>query len=272
MTVVSTIITQHFTAHACDSYLTRRSPDGTVEVCDTQLPKVVRVEAWRGALAYWGLALHGDDWNTLNWLRSKADSAQEAGSPETFASSLAEELTAALLNRPFAQPRDAGLGIHFTAYEWVADRWVPELFLVTNWTDATYMAVRPEGFRMSRETYPTLLGLPERVAAHGQPEARLQVHAALHDTPSMYCFNNGDPSLFNPVAKVILDTFVHLYSRGQVRDGESSLTHLSIVRTPVDVVSRLLADVGNPATRVIGGKPHDLSVSPTGVYDSRTGD
>ena len=116
---------------------------------------------------------------------------------------------------------------------------VPEFFLVSNWTDASYTAVRPQGVRATRETYATLNGLGDRSTQHGEPGCRLAVQAALHDSPLMFRFNNGDPFLFNPIANAILDSFVNLSSRGQLKDPTSVLAHLSIVRAPVEAVSKL---------------------------------
>lgn len=270
MTVISTIITRHFTAHASDSYISSRLSDGTRKVHEDQQSKLVRVPAWRGAMGYWGLASYGRDWNTLDWLREQANQADKLASPGEFADSLA-----AMLNQTLSRlgsPLDAGLGIHFTAYERVGGYWVPELFLVTNWTDASYTRLRPEGFRATRETYAILKDLTERLADHGEAGCRLEVHAALHDYPLMFMFNNGDPVLFNPIAKAMMDSFLELSARGHLMHPTSYRTHLSLARRPIEAVAKLLVDVADPATRLIGGKPHDLAVSPGGVYYSTTGD
>jgi hypothetical protein len=167
---------------------------------------------------------------------------------------------------------EAGLGIHFTAYERVEGRWIPELFGITNWTDPSYTAIRPAGLRVTRETYATLKGLEERCVEHGEAGRRLEVPAALHDAAIMFRFNNGDPALFNPIANVILDSFFELLRRHQLKDPTSCLTHLSLARSPVEVVAKLLTELADPRMRLVGGKPHDLAVSPGGVYESRTGD
>lgn len=269
MTVISTIITRHYTAHASDSFVTIRRPNGFLEVVEKQAPKLIRVPAWRGVMGYWGLAQHGDDWNTLAWLRGQAGRAGDYASAADFSMSVAENLTRALSERAFATPQDRGLGIHFTAYEWIDNRWVPELFVFSNWTDATYTIVQPGGFRLTRETYAALKGRPDD---RGEPACRLEVHAALHDSPLMFLFNNGDPVLFNPIADAILTSFRELSRRGQLQDPTSAATHLSIVRRPVEVVANLVTDLVAPGKRLVGGRPHDLAVSPGRVYESTTGD
>lgn len=272
MTVISTIITRHYTAHASDSFITVLRPDGSLDVVEDQKSKLLQVPAWRGAMGYWGLAQHVAGWNTLEWLRTQANHAGQHASAAAFATALGEQLTHALSALAVDKPRDRGLGIHLTVYEHIQDRWVPELFVLSNWTDAFCTAVRPQGFRVTRETYATLKRLAERSADHGQPAYRLEVHAALHNAPLMFRFNNGDPTLFNPVANSVLDSLIELSRRGHLKDPTSSLTHLSIARSPVEIVSKLLAELADPGRRLVGGKPHDLAVSPGGVYESRTGD
>jgi hypothetical protein len=223
-------------------------------------------------MGYWGLSRHGDDWDTLAWLCSQANGVHNHASAAAFSRAIAQNLTQTLGARTFANPNDRGLGIHFTAYEWVADRWVPELFLISNWTDPSYERVRAGGFGVTRETYATLRDTPDRPVHHGDPAYRLEVHAALHDTPLMFRFNNGDPRLFNGIANAILNSFLVLSSRGHLHQPTSAATHLSIARRPVEVVSRLVADFVEPGRRLVGGKPHDLAVSPGGTYESTTGD
>jgi hypothetical protein len=272
MTVIATVITRHYTALASDSFITVTQQDGSRQVTEDQASKLIRVPAWRGAMAYWGLATLGAEWNTKQWLDAQATRAGDHGSAEDYAESLAINLTREIGQRQFRTPTDPGLGIHFTAYEYIDGYWIPELFLVSNWTDTSSSAVRPNVFQMTRETYATLQQLQDRPPEQREPNARRAVHAALHDSPLMFRFNNGDPALFNPVADSVLNTFATLYSRGHVRDSASARAHLSLVRRPVDVVSRLLADIADHGSRLIGGRPHDLAVSPTGHYESTTGD
>jgi hypothetical protein len=227
-------------------------------------------------MGYWGLAWLDDGWGTFQWLRDRAEGVGSTDSPAAFAEACAAQLTTELSRRKFANPRHSGLGIHFTAYEYIDGYWIPELFVLSRWTDATYRDVLPDfRFRVTRETYATLRGIdpPDgRSSEVGQAAFRREVHAALHDAPLMFRFSNGDPALFNPIANCVLDTFAQLSSRGQLREPSSVETHLSIARRPVEIVSRLLADFAAPATRLIGGKPHDLAVTFGGIYQSTTGD
>jgi len=56
MTVVAAIITHAATAHATDSLITHEQRNGTLKVQEWEQPKVVKVDAFRGAMAYWGFA------------------------------------------------------------------------------------------------------------------------------------------------------------------------------------------------------------------------
>src|SRR5436309_989055 len=116
MTVISTVITRHCTAHASDSFLTEF---GTGRVREAQQSKLVPVPAWRGVMGYWGLAWLDDGWNTYRWLCELVQRAGDYGSAAAFANGCAAALATELRRRRFLKPLDSGLGIHFTAYEYI---------------------------------------------------------------------------------------------------------------------------------------------------------
>lgn len=271
MTVIATIITAHCTAHATDSFLTQRRRDGSCSILENQQTKIVRVPSFRGALAYWGLARHGK-WDILRWLQEQANQATRYTSPEEFAVGLGQCLQAELNRRRFASPIEKGIGIHFTAYEHIAGYWIPELFLISNFADTNYASLRPEGVGVTRETYGTLKGISERTADHGEEGKRIAVHQAVLNNRIMFIFNNGDPVLFNPIANSVHQTISCLLQRKQMCESLNAPKCLSLVRRPVELVSRLLSDLAEPGSRLIGGKPHDLAISPDGSFISTTGD
>jgi len=272
MTVVAAIITRHCTAHASDSFLTTARPNGHLEVVDDRARKLVRVPAWRGVIAYWGYAGGDGGGKTFDLLVAESARAGEHGSAQAFAQHLAATLTAMLHGRRFARPTDGGIGLHFTAYERVSDYWVPELFLVSNWTDASYSAIRPGGLSVTRETYATIRRLEERSPEHGEASCRLEVHASLHQQPMMLRFANGDPVLFNPLANAMLECFMTMGARGELENPESVQTHLTLVRRPVESISHLVSDFAPLGQRRVGGRARDLAVSPGGMYESTTGE
>jgi len=268
MTVVSAVITRHCTAHATDSLLTELMANGKRKIREDRKPKLVSVRRWRGAMTFWGLAQYGK-WSTLDWLRKQAAAADEHNSAEEFATRVATHLNEGLVKLHFPNPVDGGIGIHFTTYERINDYWIPELFLISNWKGIPYTDIRPEGVGISRETFHTLKDVPS-VPEHRNSEYRLEVHRWLHEKSGMFRYNNGDPELFNPVANAILDTFFTIMKRGSLKSSTSK-THCDIARRPIEVISRVLGDFSRKGTRLIGGKLHDLSVSPHGTYWSSTG-
>jgi hypothetical protein len=270
LTAIAAIITSHFTAHATDSFITERMDDGTYKIRESQETKIVRVPAWRGAIAYWGRATHDSDWSTLQWLRERAANAREYPSAEVFARTLARDLTIALRSRRFQSPVQGGIGMHFSSYEWVEGYWIPELFHIPNWENESYSAVQQE-IVVTRETYGGSQDITDRSEADGDPARRLVVHRALQDG-LMLVFNNGDPLLFNPIANSIFSAMHEIGRRGHLRNPSDAQTHLALVRRPIEIVSNLLSDFAEKDMRVIGGKPHDLAIAPTGNVESTTGD
>lgn len=270
MTVIATIITSRFTAHATDSFITIRTDEGTYKVQEAQETKIVRVPAWRGAISYWGLATHASDWSTPRWLRERAASAREYASAEDFARTLARDLTTVLRSRCFQNPLQGGIGMHFSSYEWVEGYWVPELFHIRNWENEAYSGVQKE-IVVTRETYGASQGTRDRSEADSDPARRLVVHKALQDG-LMLIFNNGDPLLFNPIANSVFSAMQEIRRRSHLRDPSDARTHLALVRRPIEIVSRLLSDFAQKDMRVVGGKAHDLAIAPTGEVQSTTGD
>lgn len=165
-----------------------------------------------------------------------------------------------------------GLGIHFTAYEYIDNQWIPELFLISNYEDETYRVVRSDGFRVTRETYGTISNTRERSREDGKKQRRLAVQAALADSPLMLQYCNGDPVIYLPLAQAVLSSFMQLSGRGILKDRDSPDAHRAIVSRPVDLVSRLMRDFVRKESRNIGGKIHNLSITPGGTFASTSGD
>ena len=271
MSVISTVISKWWTAHATDSLITELLADGSRNPIEWERSKIVPVRRWRGAMSYWGLAkCDAFGWSTFDWLQNQVAASDEFGSPEEFAKAIASNLNQQLTQVSFANPTDSGIGIHFTAYEQVGDYWIPELFLISNWTDPTYSAVSEHGVRWSRETYHTIVNSPPE-PSHGGPHYRMCVHTFLQDS-GIFIYNNGFPALFNAAAKGTLQIFRAIASMGQLADAESPRTYLAIARRPIEVVAKLQTDFCRQGTRRVGGRLHDLAITQTGETFSTTGD
>ncbi len=271
MTVVSALITRFCTAHASDSMITELRSDGTYEPIEWERSKIIAVRRWRGAMTYWGVAkFDAYNWSTFDWLTERAYEAPSFSLPEEFANDVAAKLNTALANMQFVNPKAGGIGIHFTAYEYLNDYWIPELFLISNWTNTLYSDVRPEGVGVSRETYHAVMEEPP-AEKHRELQYRMKVHDFLQEG-KFIVYNNGDPSLFNPAANAILKMFEELARRGRLNAPSEIKTHLAMARRPVEIVSKAQVDFCPEGMRVVGGKPHDLAVTPNGEYRSNTGD
>jgi len=256
-------------AHASDSFITERQASGTFHILESTKTKIVNVRQWRGAMAYWGLATHGG-WSTWDWLNERARVANGYASAGEFAVDTAGQLEKRLRGMRFARPTDAGLGIHFSAYERKNDYWIPELFLISNWSDPSYSALRPNGVSVSRETYGTIANEPPS-DAHGELEFRLKVHEFLQQG-KLLIYNNGDPALFNPAANGMATMFIELARRGLSSQQQDIRKFLAMARRPVEIVANAQQDFCDPGKRIVGGKPHDLAITPDGLYLSTTGD
>lgn len=270
MSIVSAIITRVCTAHASDSFITQLK-HGNLEVKERQRSKIIRVPYWRGAMAYWGLArVDAQGWSTLNWLENRAQQASRYSSAEEFATDIAIRLTQELSKMHLDKPTDRGIGIHFTAYERIDGYWIPELFLISNWLDTSYTALRPGGMGVTRETFHAVSG-SQPDEKHREFEYRLKVHAFLQDG-KILGYNNGDPILYNPAANALFTMFQAFVARSVLAAPDAVETWTSLARRPIEIVSKAQRDFCRPGRRAVGGKPHDLAVRPNGAYISTTGD
>jgi hypothetical protein len=271
MTVISTVITSQYTAHATDSFITVLLPDGTYEPTDKQGTKIVRVPKWRGAMSYFGWATGADGWNTLAWLRGQANAAGRYASAEDFARGMGAALESEIRRRAFSKPTNSGIGIHFTCYEYVQNYWVPELFMISNWETPEYNSLRPGGVGVTRELYASAKGLPDRPDSQRDPAARLELRTRLRDEGQLLWLYNGDPRLFRPYVDVAFMTIREFQRRG-ILCVDTIEAHAALARRPVEFVSDMLTSFAKKGTRVIGGRPHELVIAPNGTYWSGTGD
>lgn len=270
VTVISAVISRYCTAHASDSLISELRPDGTCVPREWKQTKIVAVPHCRGAMAYWGLARYGQ-WSTLAWLQERVQRAHHYPSPEDFAREVTGMLNKAISRMTFQRPLYAGIGIHFTAYEYVDNYWIPELFLLTNFKDPSYQSLHSDGVRLTRETYHTITNQAPQ-PEHREPQCRLRVHQHLQEGGRMLLYNNGDPALFNQAAGAILAMIRELARRGNLANAESVATYRAIARRPIEIVSRVQHDFAQEGARVVGGRPHDLAVTPNGEYSSDSGD
>lgn len=266
MTVVATLITQVCTVHASDSLISTVLPTGAVQGEEFEESKLIPVRQFRGAMGYYGLARLDGSWRTATWLRARAARAPEYSSAQEFAESLAHDLQGELAR--LRNPIEVGLGIHFSAYERVGDYWIPELFHICNWLPG-YRGVSPDGMHCSRETWGTVTGKGSSLA-HGEPQHRHEVREFLQ-AGHWLRYNNGDPVIFNTVAGALQEAVEHLDDRGQLRQ-LGIPEYVALMRESVELVSVLHRDLGRPDARRVGGRIHDIAITPEGAITSTSGD
>lgn len=271
MSVITTLITKFCTVHATDSLLSKRHPNGTVEHTEWEQSKIIRLERWRGAMSYCGLATCDDyGWSTYDWLNSQILSEDNIATPEDFAKRLKDNLNHEIGKMKFDEPIKAGIGIHLSVYEYVEERWIPEMFLLSNWTDPTYSTISPKGVVITRRTYRQMIEGRNHKTTNSL-EQRLEVNRFLQDGYFLI-FNNGDPLMFNTAADVILRALRIAIERKKTKDLSDIDVWLAIARRPIEVISEVQHDFYQEDSRIVGGTPHVLAVKPNGEYISTTGD
>ncbi len=234
--------------------------DGSYDVVESLKTKIVKVEKFNGIMSYWGHALD-HNWDTLNWLRERASRAKDFPNPESFISSLSTDLRSAIGQK--------GIGIHFSAYEEVGADLIPELFIMSSWTNSNYTDLLAGPYRVTRETYAAFMGDRCQIERHGEPSFRQQVRKVLHELPfPKQLFNNGDPLLFNPTASAITHFLIELNERQWMKDPDLLEAHQEIARAPIQTISILLEKLSRPGKRLIGGDIHDLAINSDGEYHS----
>lgn len=270
MTVITTILARYCTVHATDSLITRLE-DGRRVPIEVKRSKIVAVPQWRGAMSYWGFASYeGYKWSTVDWLAQKVMDDHSSRSAEEFANKIAEGLNENLSKMKFERPTDAGIGIHFSVYELIDGRWVPELILISNWADETYTSLRTTGVGASPQTYSSLKSMDYK-PEHGDIPDRLYVQEFL-SAGQFLVYNNGDPQLFNSAANGIFRMINVMESRKNLKAFNQVETYLNLVLRPIEVVSKVQHDFCKEGTRIVGGRLHNMAITPSGEYHSTTGD
>lgn len=270
MTVVSCIIASGCTTHASDSLLTRTKADGETEELEWEDPKLVRVEQFGGVIGFYGFAGMTPERSTLRWLRGQVSKASECKNAQEFAARLARKCEEWLRAEGAPRDRRGGIGMHFTAYEWWDGYWVPELFHVRNWADPHYASVKPEGVVWTRDTYGIIVGADEETRdASAAGRARVREHLV---NGGYFRFNNGDPEMYNGIANAVHDGGVLVFRRVAGERATLQPAHwASLCLRPVEIVADLQRDFAGAGRRRVGGRPHDVTVTPPREFVSRSG-
>lgn len=277
MTLICTQITAASTVHATDSLLTRAMAENNVAPIQTGIPKILLVPRFKGAMAWWGKVGDAEglgessDWNARDWLSERVYAEMDKYNPneaQEFAEDLADEMNYRLSS--LLVKKEKGIGIHFTAYEQDSEgTWIPELFLITNYTGFTAGGGYPPGHRIvaHRQTFHTLSNSQNcEFKIHDENYYRQRVLQYLLYEKGIFTYNNGHVVQFSE-NRLLLDTVMNSTkdSSPQYMDQRP----LFIVRSLVEAQERF-----RPIDRRRIGHPcFDLVIRPDDeyIYSTNTG-
>ena len=266
MTLITAVISPHAIAVASDSLITLyNTKQDERKILETKKPKIVKVEALKACLSYFGLAAKSEygSWKTYNWLLEKAKEAASFKSLESFASSIAEELQNILLGMSLKQ---RGIGIHLVGYEEFEGKMIPELYLITNFKNTNYEVSRT--ISVSREVYKNL---PKN---YHIPEAdlicqRKQVVKYLN-SGGIFVFNNGSPEMFGHVYGALSGLVKMLKKKNMIKNPGDIEQYRYMAKMPIEVVSKVQVSLCKENFRLVGGRIHDLVISKKDLSFSST--
>ncbi|MCW5824865.1 MAG: hypothetical protein KIT34_18860 [Cyanobacteria bacterium TGS_CYA1] len=262
MTVISNLLTNRCVVHSSDSFLTILEKNDQLRVVESLRPKIVAIRHFRGAISFCGYAGRQNS-PMLDWLAGRCRNAFNFDTPDLFSDWLAQELNTWIRTVP-AQFR--GLKMHFTAYEDFGFGRVPELFSITNW-DGAYRVL--ERVTSQRQTILTITNNSELPVGE-QPDITQRTRVNEFLQRGLIRYNDGDLELFNALANAMIDSVGVLQDRRDlVTDPVEFAGRLALM--PVEAVCNIQRWLGRVGRRGVGGRPHNLIITPDGQFSSMTG-
>ena len=162
-------------------------------------------------------------------------------------------------------------GGELTAYETLPFGAIPELFWITNWRGDYSVLPNPVSQRQTvvavDQRRSKLVKLP--TGAQPNQEQRLRVRDFI-DQHTLLRYNQGDPLLFNQQADAILNSAEVLRVRGALIPNRIDYAG-RLALMPVEAVCNTQRWLSRRGTRAVGGKPHNLIITPQGQFSSHTG-
>ena len=147
---------------------------------------------------------------------------------------------------------------------------VDRVFLISNWANTNYSALRAAGVEATRETSATIFNTRDAIGGV-DINNRIAMHNWLN-SGNYITYNNGDPYLYNTAAIAMTGMIQVLKSRNILKSANRLDTYVKISRFPVDTVTQMQKQLCKKGTQVVGGRTRDISVTPTGIYYSTSGD
>lgn len=268
MTAISALISKDWIVSASDSLLTEFYPDSNeIKHIEFKKSKIIPVRKFKAAISYWGLAKI-KSWRTYDFIKELASNADSFNTFEEFANNLKTKLQEKLDSITFQNQIHKGIGIHIIGYEHYDNDLLPELFLISNYTDTSYTILGD--LRISRNLYITL---PDEFKnnENSLEEKQRRVMEFLNQG-RFYIFNNGDPMLFNPAAYAIHNMFNTAVNRKVLKQEQIYNLYMKLASRPIEIIKEVQHDFFKKDCIRIGGKIHHLLITKQGKFISDTED
>lgn len=273
MTAISAVICTHCIAISSDSCLTvYNSAKKLSEIIESRKPKIVRIEKFLGAFSYWGFAGFPDGkWTAYNWLKEISNRSQCFGTLEDYAdyvkNELEKEIKSFKIDKKFT-----GIGIHLVGYEDYNGVKIPELFLISNYTDTSYTNTKIGNLVVSRRLFHTL---PDELKIGGENQTQSEKQSLVKDFLSrgkIFIFNNGDPNMFNPLFSGYREAMNIAKKRNVIKNANDIEIYRNMARRPIEMVTKVQRDFYKKGNIIVGGRVHDLVIEKiTGKFTSTSG-
>ncbi|MEI8202910.1 MAG: hypothetical protein WCH34_07860 [Bacteroidota bacterium] len=272
MTVISAVISTHCIAVSSDSFLTvYNSRTKLSEIIESKKPKIVRIEKFLGSFSYWGLAAKSktSKWKTYDWLKSISNDSKDFDKLEDYALYVKDKLKVEIKSLGL-EKKYTGIGIHLTGYEDYSGVKIPELYLISNYTDEFYTNIGE--LSLSRQLFITMpMEYKSDEESLNQSEKQLKVKDYL-SKGKMFIFNNGDPDMFMPMLTGYKEAMNIAKNRNAIKDSNDIEIYRNMARRPIEMVTKAQRDFYKKGKIIVGGRVHDLVVEKaTGKYTSTSG-
>jgi hypothetical protein len=266
MTVISALLKLDLIVVSSDSIISSMQNGKRIINPDSyRRPKFVSYPQLRCVAAYWGIANIKVDseivWETYDWLYSKGSLQSQFDSLESFGQHLKDDLLS-IFNKYNIKNR--GIGIHLSGFEDIDGSWVPEMFLISNYTSTDYQHLGQ--LEYSRRTY--LDSYPDRdfdnIPINVQ---RIQYLADLR-TGSYSLYNNGDPIMFNNYANAYQQAIKNAGHKGILKGGLNRDFYIEQAKNPIKQVALFQRKYYIKESIVVGGKIHAITMDSTGKVEN----
>lgn len=282
MTIVITLISKYCCATASDSLITyskiRNTKDKFVSWKDRKIFIFSNCN-FHGAMAFWGLAyLFGEHnielFSTSKWLNNKAKESLNYKNPEEFVSYMTEELNKTISKYNIVGENGKGIGIQLCTYENIDGFKIPEMFVIRNYDGTNYSKINQK-IEYFRSTYDEVQIQSKNALSEvnnkiqGEKEHRKKVYDYLQED-KIIIFNNGDPVSTNIVNLALFELIDRAKKENLNKPLNNTLVFRNLAKWAVITVSNFQRDFYKQECIKVGGKPHSLSITPNGIFESNT--